>query len=284
MRPKEIVVVSGKGGTGKTLVSSLLALGPETKVICDCDVEAANLHLLLKPKEVSSQRVRLGMVARVDADTCKGCGRCWQACRFSAIEERDGRAYVIPELCEGCGVCALVCPASAIEMVEEEIGDVLFGQTEWGEIFYAELLPGRGSSGRLVSELKGRARKRAMALGCRWLLVDGPPGLGCPVISAVSGADVVVLVVEASLSGISDVQRLLPLLRRFDVDILAVANKCGVSEDLDKQLEGWLAEESIPLTVRIPFSPDIARLYGNAVLPKDLVDISPLVGRIAEMG
>ncbi len=280
MRPKEIVVVSGKGGTGKTLITALLASASETKVICDCDVEAANLHLLLKPEEVSSQRVRLGMVARVDTGACKGCGRCWKTCRFSAIEERNSRAYVIPELCEGCGVCALVCPRPAIEMVEEETGDVLFGQSEWGEILYAELLPGRGSSGRLVSELKGRARKRAMALGCSWLLVDGPPGLGCPVISAVSGADVVVLVVEASLSGISDAQRLLPLLRRFDVDILGVANKCGISEDLDRQLEGWLEEESIPLVVKIPFSPDIARLYGNAIPPKDLVDISALANRI----
>ncbi len=281
MRPKEIVVASGKGGAGKTLITALLASTPESKVICDCDVEASNLHLLLGPKIESSQRLHLGTVARVKRDVCRGCGRCWQACRFSAIEDRDGKAYVVPELCEGCGVCAFVCPASAIEMVEEDTGDVFFGRTDWGELFYAELLPGRGSSGRLVSELKGRARKRAMALGCRWLLVDGPPGLGCPVISAISGADVVVLVVEASLSGLSDAERLLALVRRFDVEVVAVANKSGISGELDGRLQAWLEEESVPLALRIPFSPDIACLYANAVLPKALVDISPLVDCIA---
>lgn len=274
MLPKEIVVLSGKGGAGKTTVTSILSYLLPDKVICDCDVEGANLHLLLHPEILWSRRLSLGRIANVRQEICVGCGECARHCRFSAIRMKGQKAEVMGEKCEGCGVCDLVCPVGAIEMVQEETGWIYRGKSEWGEFFYAELEPGKGNSGRLVSELKQQARSYAVSAGVRFMLVDGPPGLGCPVISALTGAEIVALVQEATPSGYADMERLIMLTERFPNIKLRVGiiNKWGIDESADRDCEGLFVRHNIPIIAKIEFDEKIvqSQLEGKIWVPEYL--------------
>ncbi len=272
---QEIVVVSGKGGAGKTTVTALLAKILPTKVICDCDVEGANLHLLLKPEVKERSFLKLGRIARVEEERCVGCGKCVEHCRFFAMEVgKERKARVIEGKCEGCGVCDLVCPVGAVEMIEEETGWIYRGKSECGELFYGDLFPGKGNSGKLVSHLKSLSRSYAMGLGIDLLLVDGPPGIGCPVISALSGADVVVLVQEATPSGRSDVERVLELLDRFPSvkRKIGIINKWGVDEDADREAEELFEKWGVPIAWRIRFDERIYVMHslGHLFVPPGL--------------
>ena len=249
-------VVSGKGGTGKTMVAAALAdTSGVPQVLADCDVDAANLSLLLSPRRLTTEEFRGLEVARIDPDLCRDCGICADRCRFEAIVRRDDAWTVDPLHCEGCGVCAYVCPMGAISMVPHACGEIYTSETDRGLLAHARLFPGSGNSGLLVVEVK----KRAMALskGADLMLADGPPGIGCPLIATVSGMDAILAVTEPGVSALHDLMRLVTVCRRFGVRIFVVINRFDLAEDICREIEDYCAKEGIQVVGKIPFDPAV---------------------------
>jgi MinD superfamily P-loop ATPase len=251
-----LAVISGKGGTGKTVVTAALAhLIPVPRVLADCDVDAANLSLLLSPTETTSKPFYGMKKAVIDPELCTGCGICAESCRFGAIEEKDGIFSADPVRCEGCGLCEAICPASAIHLEAFCDGEIFYSQTAEGPLSHAELAPGSGNSGLLVHEVKLQALKKA---GDReFLLIDGPPGIGCPVISTISGVDAVVVVTEPSVAATHDLARLIKVTRGFDLDRYCIINRYDLDPGLTAQIEQFCEDEEITLLGRIPFDPAV---------------------------
>ncbi|MCK4716880.1 MAG: ATP-binding protein, partial [Candidatus Marinimicrobia bacterium] len=206
---KEIVVISGKGGTGKTSITASFAyLGGKEIVVADCDVDAADLHLLMLPDFAKSEEFYSGVIAKIDQDVCTNCGKCAEVCRFDAIPVIDGQYVVQPLDCEGCGYCARVCPVDAITMESQNVGDWYISTTKVGSsMVHARLGIGAENSGKLVAKVKNEAKIIAKEQDEKYVLVDGSPGIGCPVVSSLSGANFVVLVTEPTVSGIHDLKR-----------------------------------------------------------------------------
>ncbi len=261
---KKIAVISGKGGTGKTMVSGALSvLVSADLVIADCDVDAANLELLLDPKRESSLPYWGLKVAFIDQDACVSCGSCLENCRFDAISIVNEQFVVNPIKCEGCGVCTLVCPSDAVSMEKRENGRIFYSSTNRGPLSHARLEPGSGTSGLLVSEVKKQALQRA---GDRELLLtDGPPGIGCPVIATVSGMDAVIVVTEPSVSGLHDLKRVVKVAKSFGVEIFVIVNKHTLDEKLTREIEDYCAEQDIEVVGRIPFDPVVIEAIRNRV-------------------
>jgi MinD superfamily P-loop ATPase len=271
-KPLEIAVVSGKGGTGKTVLTSCLAAVMDDKVVADCDVDAPDLHLLLDPS-VQREEVFLGMArARIDAEACTGCGRCLQVCRFDAVRQiraKDNGAYQIDKLaCEGCGVCSWVCPAEAIEMVTEPGGKWFVSDTRYGSLVHACLGAAEENSGKLVTIVREEARKLATKRGHKHILIDGPPGIGCPVIASVAGVDLAVAVTEPTLSGMHDLERVLGLTEHFNTRVGVVVNKYDLNEEIYLEIRELLKLRRIPLLGRIRFDTAVNRAIaaGKTVL------------------
>ncbi len=252
---KEIVVISGKGGTGKTsLTASFAVLGGADLVVADCDVDAADMHLLLEPDFGQAEAFHSGELAVIDQDLCSGCGRCAEVCRFDAIAVADG-TYTVKELgCEGCGYCARVCPDEAITNIEQNVGDWYLSRIRTGTtMVHARLKIGADNSGKLVAKVKNEARKAAEGLGKELVLVDGSPGVGCPVVSSLSGASLVVLVTEPTVSGIHDLKRVHELVRKFGIKAGCIINKADLNETVRRDLRGFLDRENITLLAEIPY-------------------------------
>jgi MinD superfamily P-loop ATPase len=246
---KELVVLSGKGGTGKTsLVGSLAALA-ENKVLADCDVDAADLHLLLAPIVRQKHQFWSGQVAVIDQDKCTKCGLCPELCRFEAIEDFK----VDPVACEGCGFCYSVCPAEAITMKENLSGHWFISDTRYGPLVHARLGIAQENSGKLVALVRQQAREMAEKNGADFIISDGPPGIGCPVISSLSGAHLALLVTEPTLSGIHDLERVLGVCRHFGVPALVCINKYDINEKNSRRIEDYCLKQKVELASRIPF-------------------------------
>jgi len=250
---KEIVVLSGKGGTGKTAVLASLAALAESPVLCDCDVDAPNLHLLLEPAIREEHEFYGLQTARIDRQRCNECGLCEPACRFAAI--RDFR--IDPFACEGCGLCVQVCPLDAVSMRDTLAGYWYVSQTRFGPLVHARLRAAQENSGKLVMAVRKRAREVAREMNARYILSDGPPGIGCPVISALSGAGTALIVTEPSLSGIHDLERVLGLCRHFGVGPLVCINKHDLSEENSRRIEDHCRDVGAEVVARIPFDPDV---------------------------
>ncbi len=249
-----LAVISGKGGTGKTMVTAALAgLLTGNLVLADCDVDAANLDLLLDPHRISAEPFMGMKTAVIDPDLCTGCGACIEHCRFDAIEEGGDRYRVSALRCEGCAVCTLVCPAAAISMQPRQTGEVFSSETEQGHLAHARMVPGAGNSGLLVHAVKKTAIERDP--DCDLLLIDGPPGTGCPLISTISGVDCVLIVTEPSLSGLHDLKRVVTVCRQFRPRILVAVNRFDLEQSLTRTIENWCSEEQIPVIGKIPFDP-----------------------------
>lgn len=251
---KEIVVISGKGGTGKTsLVASFASLAASTRdiVLADCDVDAPDLHLLLRPQVREVYEFRASRKASIDARKCTGCGLCESHCRFDAIRG----AHVDPLSCEGCGVCHWVCPVQAVTMSEELSGYWYVSETPYGPMVHARLEPGEENSGRLVAVVRKRAKELAEQRGARFLITDGPPGIGCPVISTVSGADLAVVVTEPTLSGLHDLGRALDVCRHFGVPAAVCINRYDLHPAGAQDIERECRSRGIPLAGCIPYDP-----------------------------
>jgi MinD superfamily P-loop ATPase len=271
---KELLIISGKGGTGKTSLTAALAALAGRAVLADCDVDAADLHLVLAPSE-SRPRVFIGgKVAEIDEGACVACGRCADACRFDAItvdeSAGNGRArYAVDAVaCEGCGVCALVCRAQAVSLHEEASGEWMVSDTRFGPLVHARLVPARGNSGKLVTLVRAIARNLANERNATLILADGPPGIGCPVIASLSGADAVMIVTEPSLSGLHDLERVVELARGFRASPVVCLNKWDLAPEVAERLSTWCRREDIPVIGRIPYDPAVtaAQVQGVSVI------------------
>jgi MinD superfamily P-loop ATPase len=246
---KELVVLSGKGGTGKTSIVGSLAALAKSKVLVDCDVDAADLHLLLQPTMREKYDFWSGQTAFIDKDKCMQCGLCQELCRFKAIE--DFKVNTIS--CEGCGFCAHVCPAKAITMQENMAGQCFISDTRYGTLVHARLGIAQENSGKLVALVRQKARGLADKQEASYIISDGPPGIGCPVISSLSGASLALLVTEPTLSGIHDLERVLEVCRHFNVPALVCINKYDINEDNTHHIEEFCQSQGVETVARIPF-------------------------------
>jgi MinD superfamily P-loop ATPase len=257
---KQIVVISGKGGTGKTSVTASLAvLAGKDAVIADCDVDAADMHLLMEPDTIEGEDFYSGYLAVIDSGICTGCGECARVCRFAAVE-KDKRYRVIPLECEGCGYCARVCPEGAIAMEEQNVGAWYDSSIRPGSrMIHARLGIGAENSGKLVARVKKEAEKLAAEREKDYLIVDGSPGVGCPVVSSLSGADYALLVTEPSVSGIHDLRRVYQLVSRFGIEAGCIINKSDLNGEKAGEIEQYLEDNGITLIGKIPYSENFSR-------------------------
>lgn len=270
---KEIVVISGKGGTGKTSLTAAFAMlaGP-TLVVADCDVDAADMHLLMQPDFAHAQDFFSGRRAVIDQDRCSGCGSCAAVCRFQAIAVSEGRFVVDPIACEGCGYCARVCPENAITDIEQNVGQWYRSAIRNGStMVHARLKVGADNSGKLVARVKNEARAVAAREGKSLVLVDGSPGVGCPVVSSLSGASLVVLVTEPTVSGLHDLRRVHELVRKFGLRSACVLNKADLNPEVRLELLSFLDDSGITLLAEIPYDEQFtaAVTHGRTVVEWD---------------
>jgi MinD superfamily P-loop ATPase len=265
---KEITVLSGKGGTGKTSVTASLAVLTKNAVLTDCDVDAPDLHLLLKPEVLEKQEFKASRVAVIDTETCVQCEKCKGHCRFGAIE----KFVVDPVLCEGCGVCVYVCPVAAVELEKRVSGYAFISKTEYGPMSHALLNPGEENSGKLVSLVRKNAKQVAEKENCELIINDGPPGIGCPVIASVGGVDVGLIVVEPTLSGIHDMERALGLLSHFKIRALVCVNKYDLNEENTFKIVEFCGSSGVEVVGKIPFDPVVTEAM---VAGKPVVEFAP---------
>jgi MinD superfamily P-loop ATPase len=253
---KEIVVLSGKGGTGKTSITGSLAVLAQNKVLCDCDVDAADLHLLLQPVVREKQEFWSGQVAVIDAGKCTQCGLCQELCRFNAIHD-----YVVdPVSCEGCRFCYHICPVEAIKMQDTMSGHWFISNTNYGQLVHAKLGIAQENSGKLVAVVRQKARELAdKTRGIDYIISDGPPGIGCPVISSLSGANLALLVTEPTLSGIHDLNRIMDVCQHFNVPALVCINKYDINKENSTRIEDYCASRNITVAAKIPYDPIVTQ-------------------------
>ncbi len=276
---KQITVLSGKGGTGKTSLTAAFASLAGRVVLVDCDVDAANLHLLLAPSVQERHQFVGGAKARIDPAACSGCGLCTDACRFEALR-LDRAAVVDLTLCEGCGVCADICPQRAVRLEPHVCGEWFISGTRLGPMVHARLNPGDENSGKLVSTLRLAAQDLAKRHRAAWILADGSPGIGCPVISSLTGAGYALLVTEPTLSALADLQRVAAVVRHFGVPAGILINRAGINRAMAARIEKYAAGNQFTLLGRLDCDPAFnqAQLAGEPVLSK----AGPLLRRTLE--
>lgn len=253
---KELVVISGKGGTGKTSLVAALASLAHNRVLCDTDVDAADLHLLTAPTVIQAADFKAGHTAVIDAERCNGCGICRKMCRWQAISDTF---QVDAIACEGCGVCVHFCPEQAIDFPENTCGRWFISDTRLGPMVHARLGIAAENSGKLVSLVRQEARQLALARHATLMLTDGPPGIGCPVIAAIGGADALLVVTEPTVSGIHDMTRVVALARHFKVPAFLCINRCDIYAAAVTRIQDWAEQEHLPVIGRIPFDTDVTR-------------------------
>lgn len=268
-KTRELVVLSGKGGTGKTSLVASFATMARPVVLADCDVDAADLHLVTAPDVRQRSAFVSGKEAIVDGSMCAGCGLCASACRFDAFELTQEGTYRIRSVrCEGCGLCVRICPEEAIRFEDRECGTWMISDTRFGPMVHARLYAAGENSGRLVTLVRKEARRIAQEEDLRLILTDGPPGIGCPVISSVTGASAVLLVTEPSVSGVHDLKRISSLARRFDVPIFVCVNKADVEVRLTESIRREAEEAGHVFAGTIPFDRQLvdAQLHAKSAM------------------
>lgn len=259
-KSKQIVILSGKGGTGKTTIATAFTEIINDKIIIDADVDAANMHLVLNHKINFESDFFGGKKAEINLDDCSKCGLCESVCRFDAIKD----FHVDKTSCEGCGFCFNVCPDNAISFGETNSGKYFECKLEdESNFYYAKLLAGEGNSGKLVSQLKKQADKK-LDEKIKWIIVDGPPGIGCPVNSSLSGADFVVIVTEPTQSGLHDLKRLIDLLKIFKLPAGVIINKYDINMEMCNNIEEFILLEAIPLLAKIKFDKSFLKAVQNS--------------------
>ena len=253
---REIVIVSGKGGTGKTSLAAAFAALAKNGILCDADVDAADLHLLMQPEVKERTDFMGGSKAVINPDLCTGCGTCRTLCRFDAISDRY---EVDPIRCEGCGVCVDFCPEQAIDFPVQRCGEWYISATRFGPMVHARLGIAEENSGRLVSLIRTETKKRAEERGLDLILTDGPPGIGCPVIAAIGGATALVIVVEPTVSGIHDMERVVDLATHFRVPGMVIVNKYDLNVEMTETIEQLAVQRNLVVLGRVPFDPVFTR-------------------------
>ncbi len=251
----EIVVISGKGGTGKTSLTGAFASLARNAILCDLDVDAPDLHILLAPEYVREEAFISGFEAHIDPGACTGCAVCADMCRYGAVVV-SGQKYTIDALrCEGCGVCVRFCPAQAVSFTPRHCGQRYISSTRFGTMVHAQLFPGQENSGRLVSLLRREARDTAKAEGRDLILCDGAPGIGCPVISSLSGTHLAVIVTEPTPSGRHDLDRVGRLCEHFRVKVAVIVNKYDLNQDEEGRIQALCRERGYEIVARLPHDP-----------------------------
>jgi len=258
---KEIVVISGKGGTGKTsLAASFAVLGGKDVIVADCDVDAADMHLLLEPDFEGSEDFYSGELAYISQNECIRCGKCFDVCRFNGIDVVNGK-YTVNELnCEGCGYCARVCPTEAITNKPLKVGKWYTSNIKTGSIMvHAKLGIGADNSGKLVAKVKNEAKEIAEDEFKDYVIVDGSPGVGCPVVSSLSGAKFVVLVTEPSVSGLHDLKRVYELVKKFNIKTGCIINKFDINGSITSEIINFIEKEKIIHISNLPYDEDFTK-------------------------
>lgn len=262
---KEIVVISGKGGTGKTsLAASFAYLGGKDAIIADCDVDAADMHLLLKPDFKISEDFYSGELASIHQDNCIRCGKCADVCRFNAISNINNE-YIVDSLnCEGCGYCARICPTNTITNTSQNVGKWYISTIKTDSIMvHARLGIGADNSGKLVAKVKNEAKEIAEKKQKYFVIVDGSPGVGCPVVSSLSGANFVVLVTESSVSGLHDLKRVYKLVKKFNIKAGCIINKSDINKKVTIEIEEFLKSENIVHLCNLPYDESFTEAMTN---------------------
>lgn len=260
--------MSGKGGTGKTTITAAFAVLAQNAVIVDCDVDAPDLHMLLHPKDIETQEFKGPKLAEIDSSKCVECGLCQKVCRFEAITT----FRVDPFLCEGCGTCILVCPENAISLKERVSGEAFISKAKYGLMSHALLFPGEANSGKLVTLVRQNAMQIAEKENSDLILIDGPPGIGCPAIASVSGVDIGVIVTEPTVSGIHDMKRVLRLLAHFNVFPLVCINKHDINKGNTQKIEKFCKKNNISIIGKVSFDPIVTKAL---VSEKTVIEYSP---------
>jgi len=260
----EITVLSGKGGTGKTSITAALAALAKDVVICDSDVDAADLHLILKPKIKEQYNFESSWVATIHKENCTLCNVCVEVCRYDAIHEmKDGSLEINAFQCEGCRLCERVCPEKTISSSRNNNNYWYVSETRFGTLVHAKMGAGEENSGKLVTQVREAAKEIAKEKNIQTILNDGPPGIGCPVISALTATQTVLMVFEPSMSGFHDGKRLFELLDSFNPKVYALINKFDINSETSEEIEQWLNEKSIPLLAKIPFDKQMVEAMIN---------------------
>jgi len=266
---RELVVLSGKGGTGKTTLTASFAALTRNTVFCDADVDAADLHLLMKPSIKETHDFTGGVLAVLDKDKCSQCGICRDFCRFDAIDETFNLDAID---CEGCGVCAWFCPEEAIRLVQKTCGEWYFSNTRYGRMIHARLGIAEENSGKLVSLIRRKALETAQEEHADLILTDGPPGVGCPVSASLGGATALLIVSEPTVSGLHDLKRVVSLAAHFKVPVFICINKYDLNPDMARTIESYSEGKRIPVVGKIPYDP----IFTNAmILGKSVMEYDP---------
>ncbi|RLI75011.1 (4Fe-4S)-binding protein [Archaeoglobales archaeon] len=262
---KQITVISGKGGTGKTTIAAMFYALSDS-VIADCDVDAPNLHILLKPNVIEELDF-FGMKKAVITDLCTQCGLCYELCKFHAVVIDNGDYFIDTSRCEGCAFCYNACPDEAIEMVDNKSGKLFVSKTDYGYFVHALLNPGEENSGKLVSEVRMKAKEIAERERVEYLIVDGAPGIGCPVIASLGGVDVALIVAEPSMSGLNDMARVIRLCEHFKIKTFALINKYNLNERMAANVEYYCKNNDIEILGKIPYDENIVKQISNIEFP-----------------
>jgi MinD superfamily P-loop ATPase len=270
---KEITILSGKGGAGKTTVTAALASVAKNAVFCDNDVDAADLHLIFNPEIRETYNFDSGSKAHINSENCTYCGLCSVYCRFDAIHLNNYGQYKVNHFqCEGCRLCERVCPTESITMIENNNNFWFVSETRFGTLVHAKMGPGEENSGKLVTEVRRKAKEIASNTNAEFIINDGPPGIGCSAIASVTGTDLVLLVIEPTLSGLHDAARLVELAESFKIPVQAVINKFDINTEITEKVEKYLSDKNILLAGKLAFEP---KMVESMVAEKTIVEFAP---------
>lgn len=269
---KQIVIISGKGGTGKTILTASFAALARDKVLVDCDVDASDLHLLLHPEIKGKFEFKGGKIAIIDREKCNNCGKCIQICRFGAIYfdqyQTSGiknQIEIAPISCEGCGICSLVCPTNAIQMIQKIAGEWYISETKYGPMVHAKLGIAEENSGKLVARIRQSAKEIAERDRLDYIIIDGPPGIGCPVIASLTGVDLSIVLTEPTLSGIHDMKRIIEVANHFSIPVQVIINKYDINSENSKTIESFCKRNRISVLGKLPFSDKVIESMINGI-------------------
>jgi MinD superfamily P-loop ATPase len=278
---KQVTIISGKGGTGKTTITAALASLAKNAVFADCDVDAADLHLILKPNVKKELKFHGLKIASINKDKCTECKKCYENCKFEAIDEDIN---ITKESCEGCGVCELVCPVDAIKMVDRESGFSYISETRFGPMAHAMLKTAEEASGKLVTVVRNNAKKLAEEKNKDLIIIDGPPGIGCPVISSITGVDLVLIVTEPTLSAIHDLERIFDVANHFKIPAIVCINKFDINLDNSLRIENFCKSNGIDIVGKIPYDNIVTKsmIHEKTIIEYKENDFSNLIIKLWE--